>query len=344
MDIYIIILLFSFLFSFSKKELFGIILLIILFFVLAFRSQWVGTDTWMYLSMYSGWNIDASMSSSSSSRELELLWGGFLTYVRALDLNSRWILVIPAFATMVFYYVSAKRFGCRLNLFVFFLILFTIYFQSFNIVRQSLAISVVLWAYSYAAEKDMAGFMMAIAMASMIHFSAVFCLPLYFIMHFDLSFRVKLCLLVGSFVIGYMGVSLDSLAFLSAYDAYSDYLVVEDRFSVGRLLMKLSLLGISIYVIYKDRVHNQFISNMFMFSVIADNICMNVHPFVARMTFYLIIIQPVYFVMYFMNVGKFYFRNIVFGSLVLCRLIFYIHYLSINSGEIVPYSVDNNLL
>lgn len=77
---------------------------------------------------------------------------------------------------------SLKRFSVD-GSFVFMIFIFLVIYlaPSFNIVRQILAASIIFYGYKYVEEREILKYIIMILLASLIHISALFCVPVYFL-------------------------------------------------------------------------------------------------------------------------------------------------------------------
>ncbi len=348
MTVYVILLISAYLCSYCRdKSVFHIFIFLFMFLILAFRDISVGTDTMAYLDMVSGWNYEIDFSLDSVGREMEVLWSFFVKYISFLGYSARWIIIIPAFLNTFFVYWAYRRFKVRIGLAIFFYILLTFYFLSFNITRQCLAMSIVLFGSSFLVYGKKWVFFFCVILAVFIHFSAIFSVSFYLVYKIDIKEKIMYMCLVLSLVVGIVGVNLSPLE-INAYASHADNMGMVEEASINRLLLRISMTFFAVYFVYKERTKTSFLLKMFFISICVSNISTSLHHVISRMSFYLIIFQPVCYSDFFkkktMSGIQYVDRNIIFYLLVLSLLIYWVHYLNINSGEIVPYKLSEHFL
>ena len=223
----------------------------------------------------------------------------------------------------------------------------TFYFLSFNIVRQCLAVSIILFGTSFLLGDRKWLFVVFVILASFVHFSALFALSFYLIYKVDIPKRIMIVCLFVSFFIGLVGINLAFLDF-SAYESYIDNFNTIEESSFSRILLRLLINCFAVYFVLRKYNYGEFLLKMFFLSICMSNIFINTHPYIARMMIYFTIFQPVYF-SYLWGGGfgqkkYFFYRSIDFYLFVFVYFVYWVHYLNINSGEIVPYKFSESFL
>lgn len=163
--------------SFKPAIVTGLILPII---ISALRFN-VGTDYQSYVDIYdnlSGVPIKVYLSGNFN---IEI---GFYIIMKIASLFSNSINVmfgISSLLTTVFFYFGMKNFRIKNMALSFFLFLTILYPQSFNLVRQYIAIAIAFYAFSFISNNKLLRFMFWILIASAFHASALLLLPVYLI-------------------------------------------------------------------------------------------------------------------------------------------------------------------
>ena len=341
MVIYILILICVYISSYFKnRNIIHAGTFLFLSLILALRDISVGTDTANYLNMVYGWNYEISISINSLGREMEAIWFYFVNYIYSSNYSSRWIIIVPAFLNIFFIYLAYAKFKINIGVAVFFYVILTFYFLDFNITRQCLAMSIILFGSSYLIGEQKYLFLIFVLIATLIHFSAVMCILFYFVEKVEVKDIILYLLLLLSLLVGIMGINLDFLE-LSIYESYSDNLSVSDAGSLNRIVMRGILTIFAVYFVYKKNDVNLFVLKMFVLSICVSNISLNMHPFISRASHYFTMFQPIFYSAYFgdifLNPKTISKKTILLYSLILIYLIYWVYYLNINSGEIVPY-------
>ena len=329
MAVYIILLLCAYISSrFSDKNLIHLVMFLFVFLLLACRDITVGSDTISYLDMIYGWNYDINFSMDSTAREMESLWFFLVNYVISSNLSSRWIIIIPAFFNILFVYLACKYYKVGIGMAIFFYILTTFYFLSFNIVRQCLAMSIVLFGSFFLSVKWKWIFFIFVALASLVHFSAIITILFYLIYRIEVSPKVMCMGMIASLLVGFVGFSIDFLE-IGIYESYAENLEVVEESSFTRIVLKVLMTCFAVYFLYSVEIKNSFLVKMFFVSICLSNLFLNAHPFVARIMLYFTIFQPIYYsaLMLINTKSPTVNRSIVLMLFVLVLFIYWIHYL-----------------
>lgn len=163
-------------------------LFFLLFFLAAFRGEYVGHDTTKYMdiSYIRSWAANTELSSfkfDNLGNRVELISGFAYKMVTLLDLNTRFVLLYYAFFMMLFLYLACKRFKVNTAYTISFFVIFGFFFYSLSASRQFCAISVILYAMSFLQEdgKKKYLFFVWLLVAMFIHSFSIICFPLYFV-------------------------------------------------------------------------------------------------------------------------------------------------------------------
>lgn len=163
-----------------SKDLVFLVVIFVQFTLLAFMKELtVGQDTLQY---YDGFQRFSNMSLGSALTEgwepgyVMLNW-----FISHLGLDYRAFILL----TSIFIYFSFCRFFYRYSscvwLSVVIFIAFGYFFGSLHILRQYLAVSVVLYSYDFILKRRLVPFIVTYLIAVSFHASAILFLPTYFI-------------------------------------------------------------------------------------------------------------------------------------------------------------------
>lgn len=179
----------------------------------------VGTDFFNYNEYYelisSGYNINVEPGFVLISSVLSKL--GF---------NSQAMFFALSALTMVFFYHGIKYYinsdyAYKPVLYIIFIIF--PYFSSFNVVRQVLAASIILYASKYIIEKKLTKFSIWVLFAMLFHFSSIIFLGLYFIAKRDFKRTTLLSVLLISFVAVKLDFIMIILKFIINHLSFLDF-------------------------------------------------------------------------------------------------------------------------
>lgn len=350
MTIFYIIYTFLFLsciFEYKKKAV-GITLMIFLFVVLTFRGINVGSDTIMYYTNSFFADLEFSLTN-----KFEISFQLISYAIKETGIDSRWCLYILSILTFFFLYLSARKYnkilGTSYVWFFTFFFLLGFYSLAFNISRQILAVSILLYSYSFLFEKNHKRryFFLYVFLASSFHISSIIFIFVFFIDKLKIDripFKITFIILLVAFTFVALCKNL-ILNFLtskfSALELYGSY--VEDT-----IISKKSFFGIlidycdfclSMFVYYwlAKNIKNRTLSNLFVVSIIASIFLMPLYGNINRIGLGIKIIQVVGYATCFTYQGSYqimklakYFSIIFFGYFILVSL-------SNGAYDIVPY-------
>lgn len=114
----------------------------------------------------------------------------FLFILELLDncgFTSQMVFVVYTLFAFPFVFLGIKYFNTKnfmLGL-VLFSIIPTLYWRSFGFIRQFVAVAIIFWGAKYIVERNLPKYILIVAAATIFHSSAIFMLPLYFIVHLN---------------------------------------------------------------------------------------------------------------------------------------------------------------
>lgn len=127
---------------------------------------------------------------------------GFLLIIKLLYTvfgNPISLFVLFGILTSYFFALCCKQYVNNYKYMHIFILMFFItrtYFMSLNIIRQSLAILIILYALHYIKEKKFLKYLIFILLAFEIHFTSIVYLPLYFVLNKRLNNKKNILLLL----------------------------------------------------------------------------------------------------------------------------------------------------
>lgn len=154
----------------------------------------VGTDYYTYVSLYNSLkNYTFSEYLQGGPTEIGFYLIG--TFSRMIGDSEMLMFFGFSMLTVIFFYLGLNRYQLRHKSIIYFLFIFTIYPGSFNLVRQSAAISIAFYANSFLLEKKRVKFLLLMLLAGTVHVSALIAIPL---LYFNYIFSEKKELLNSS--------------------------------------------------------------------------------------------------------------------------------------------------
>lgn len=187
------------------------------------------------------------------------------------------------FIIVVLIYLSAyhnrNKVPMWMYMFVFYMMIYNI---TLNILRQSIAVAIIIYSLKYAEEKKLIKFIVGVIIAMLFHSTAIIALPIYFIFMVEGSKRINIyrLIILGILVIfilnffniieGAVNIGLISAKFLSYVDVYS-----ENATDFGYIdgVTRIIFLLICLFT-YKEKIKYNERNKTYIFLLIIDFILM----------------------------------------------------------------------
>lgn len=227
-----------------------IVILVALVSVSGFR-YYVGTDFWIYKSVYS--QLDPTDWPASIARAPhEIGYTAFSLLVKSYFESPQALVWATAIATVVPTYIAIKRLSANRALSVFLYLASGIYFFGFNQIRQSIALGLTLLAYSYF-KSSKAKYILLMALAVSFHVSALI-VPVTQIAtaRWRATPARALILAVG---VGALGMAMASLSELASSfnERYGGYIEHSDTAGFGTILLAAVRLVVVVWGLWSIR-------------------------------------------------------------------------------------------
>lgn len=279
MKAYILIILFAGLFgilseiSFKKgyKKL-GIFNLIVSLFSLCFlagvRDLTVGTDIYYYFYQifYDFTHTEIGILAEFANTGVDI---GFilLIYIGKIFNNVNISMFIVEFAVLAPIYIFAYRNRKKYSItFIILIYCLTMYVRSFNLMRQSIAISLLILSMDYFKDRNIKKSLICFILAVLMHKTAIIGLIIYVIIYIrNTKGEIKLKNIIMIYIIFILSILiLEPFLVLtgSKYIRYLNSSIENNTFSILRLLKKMIwifIAGISYYI--SRRQKNEEIKN-----------------------------------------------------------------------------------
>lgn len=209
------------------RKLIHFFIILILSSLFVVRDYSIGIDTYSYVKMIDDISIMRGYNELihySTSLAIEI---GFLTFIYFLRFLENPNFILFFCAILIYYNYSKVVDLLNINPLIFYTSLFTffgIFFFSFNILRQCIALSFVVLAVSKLNKDDVFGFFVNTILATLFHYSALICFLFYFVfLYSDWLYRFRIFLVI--FILSIAKVVFYLLA--SYYPRYSDYMTMK---------------------------------------------------------------------------------------------------------------------
>ena len=162
-----------------KKKTFLVISFLLLALVAGLRNNTVGIDTFQY---YKNFKVISNLSFTEfGNLRYEYGFSLLCKLLSYISLNPQILIFITSlfinFCVMRFIYLNSKN----VSFSVYVYILLNYYFSYMNIMRQAIAIAIILLFFEYLKKDEKIKFIIGVILASFFHFSAIVCLSFVFL-------------------------------------------------------------------------------------------------------------------------------------------------------------------
>jgi len=340
MEIYFIMLLLVFIFSFiENKSLQKKLMFIIFFVVSSLRYIYLGADTKNYINYFKYFSTKSFKDLLSDKLQIERGFAILNKIIGLINNNERYFIVI----TSIIVLILATKFiynNSRIPWFSFYLFLsLGYYISSLNILRQMIAILILVNSLDYIRNRDIKKFLLFYVIAVSIHTTAAIFILLYFVYPLKINLKyLGLSLVTCVFLYLFSNKILGFLFSLSAkYDSrYSDNLRAGN--GKGMLLMLAGVLFGGYFLekvkIKKDK--NYIFYHMLNISVILQIVSLKFSLFVRVVRYFsigMIIFIPN--IVYKIKGQKMRLLVILITCIVTCYYLYMI--LNNDLSNVVPY-------
>ena len=232
-----------------KTKFFLVFAWIVLSAIEGLRAYTVGTDTPFYVRTF----------QVLARQRYEIGYWTLMRLVRYITDNPTVLLTVCALLTNGLFMISIYKLSddCYMSVFSFITLMF--YFVSFNAVRQSIAISMVVIAYYFIKAERLKSFILMVILATLFHSSAIvglLYLPIYFIRDKEFPKRrgiqqdfIELIITWAIILAGYLLFERIISIFSRALPVYSHYLTSEYATATGGFQRPLVYMAIYICVV-----------------------------------------------------------------------------------------------
>ncbi|NAR57754.1 EpsG family protein [Acinetobacter haemolyticus] len=326
--------------SISDSKLFKFTISVILITVLSYlyyqRDFSIGVDTYAYVEYFDLLKNSSFVQAVDYARVFKIEVGFFLLSKILIDLFDSSHIVFFIYALFVYSLLIFSFQRYKINFLFSVLSLFTffpIFFYNFNILRQSIALSLIIFSIYYLFNGRNKSFFSLIFLSSLFHAPSIIAVSFYFIYRFkDFIYRNIL-----GFILVFLAVIIGFFKFASLFlDKYMVYLEADNvvnPFSFYSLSLYFMLLILSVFVLsrHKDQDGNVKFLNLIFLIFLMYNISLYFVGFsnqgLNRIGFYfmwpIIFIIPMFLRLgfsgnnrYLVNILFFIFFGLMFGYIL----------------------------
>ena len=275
-NLIIIVLAVAFLFSLKNQHLkycntITFFLCIFLWILAANHSLEVGTDTFNYYQ-----NFTNVLNEKNMYYNQGLQRGWYFYNLLLYKFGNYDIFMYVCYGMIlggVFTFIRKCSPNSVMSLFLFVLLYY--YCNSLNIMRQFIAIGIVLIAYALYLNKNNKKYIISICLASLFHYTAILLLPICFLTKIKLSSKLVYLLVVVSFLLGfflqdYVKPIVDKMLLLSGgFEGMAFYL--ENWGGERNLFSNIAINSVFILTYYLSKDKNNSFLLLYLMSVLLSN-------------------------------------------------------------------------
>lgn len=234
--------------KFEKDKIYLFVSFLQLFILSVCKDFSVGQDTNNYLY---GFNRISELGIKSV---IELGWEpGYVILniiIDRLGLGFRGLIVIISLFTYFSFYIFIKKYSPIKWLSVILFVAFGYYYGTLHILRQTVALSIILYSYDYIICRNTRRFIFCVLMAASFHYTAILFLFTYFfwsnkrltLTKFTIIYLI--CYLVGAILINFLLNT--ALGIVARYEEYKIAAVSGEGYGMLILLLCITLIGLAL--------------------------------------------------------------------------------------------------
>lgn len=186
-----------------KQRIFTVVIAVMIPAIVAMLRYNNGADYLMYLRMMKLAEQSGSLTTSFSSLKSMEIGFWLLLKICGAVWHGKYFLTYGLIALVIcgFFYNAIWQQSKNPLLSVFLFFASGIYFDSYNALRQYIAVAIVVFAYVYLFDGKFKKYIITIVAAFLFHYSAVIMIPVYFIRNIKIDLK-KACMIAIGVVLG----------------------------------------------------------------------------------------------------------------------------------------------
>lgn len=302
----------------------------ILFILSAFRDISVGTDTKNYEELFNSFEMGVEWIRE----EIEPGWVFLNDLVIFFGGGYQDLLIISTLLTLIPVFIIAKKDSINPMFTISLYYLLYFYFYSFNISRQLIAVSFILFALTQLLNRKNISFLILIGFASFFHVSALICLPLLFLNKLPNDNFKLISISIASMFVGLFGIDyISKIVGLTGYNIYVEY--YDSGNILGNAIFLILFNALFIFILLTSKKITSELKLYFVF-ILFLNLTIRL-PMGNRLLLYFSVYQVLFYPYYLSVLNKFSSKSKSILILIILLFSYTIFYMSFGSGEILPY-------
>ncbi len=239
----------------KHKKILGQILVFLLVIFSGFRYR-IGWDYDGYVILFNTVEI--------GDKYIEQSFILLIEFFRWIGLDYQSVFLFYSFFTLIFTYIGGKYYVKSLLLFMCLYTLFPFaYFHSMSVIRQSLAIAIILFGSKYICMHKIKKYIFFVLLATFIHSSAIAMLPVYFLgrIKFKLQWHIIFILISVLFsMVDILNPLIVKVLELIGLTKYAVYIILETTsapLSLGNILFYILTYILIVFLLFDYRLINR---------------------------------------------------------------------------------------
>jgi len=253
--------------------------------------------------------------------------------------NPLSLFIFMSILTALFFSLSYSRYEKNGNAIIY-IVLYVItryYYCSLNIIRQALAMMIIVYAVSFIKEKKFWKYLIVILFASGFHMLSLVYIPLYFILDLDMKKKKSILILICSTVL--LGISSYLFITKTKYSSYFESMFGNDgTIYFSELLISIIIVFVG-WFYYNKLVKDKDLNALYNMELISFIFCIAsfILPTGDRIVWYFTI-NNIFLVPNMLQLGKNDYNKMVFSIIIFTSIFMVFVMQSVNdSYAVLPY-------
>lgn len=221
----------------------------------------LGTDYFSYEDIYYRLTTQGNIINDILNTRYEPGWILLNYTVKLLFDDVKYLFLISSFLIWFFNFKAIYDNRTKISISIAILILLsTLFNPSFNMIRQSLAASILMLSIEPITNKKRLKFYLTIFLATSFHYTAIIFIPAYWIANSrrkSSGIIKKMLVIIGSVLVVILAPRL--LSFITSFDSFSSYDHYNldfESFGVGNIVIKMPIILIILFNLNKLKSNN----------------------------------------------------------------------------------------
>ncbi|MDP1417452.1 EpsG family protein [Peribacillus simplex] len=315
-------------------------------FLISANRYGIGTDYFDYVALFHELEGYGNIFDAIKEGSYEPGWIILNFIVKMVFDNYKYVFVLSSFLTLFFLFKAIYSYRDRLYVGIgIFIFMSTLYNSSFNITRQILAASILLYAVKYIEEKKILKYALLTLFAASFHYSALIFLPIYWVLvssrnnNWNLLKKIIFSI-VTIFIIVLFDFVFGFITSIEFFSKYSSYQLNVGKTDFNNLIINLPIMIIILMNLKTIKLRNKFIYDLITlyFIGIVLSFLGYFNNYIGRATIYFSMSQILIIPFIIKVQTNKYIKLFYMGLIVLYYIILFTYNIIIQNGhETIPY-------